>query len=418
MLALCDVNNFYVSCERVFNPSLNNKPSIVLSNNDGCAVARSYEVKALGVKMGTPIFKIRDLVREHDIKVFSSNYALYGDLSNRVVSIIEQYSDQVEVYSIDECFIGYNGFEHLDLIKRNQQLVKQIWKWVGLPVCVGIAPTKTLTKVANHFAKALKVPGSVLMLDNYYQQTQALKMLKVKDIWGIGQRLSAKLNEQGIFSALELRDSNIKTMRSMFGVVMERTITELRGTPCISFDAEPAKKKQIICTRSFGAKTTQKNVLAEALAYHATRGSKNLRDQGSLASSISVFIRTNPFDQKLPQYCPSITIKLSHPSNDTTVFVKATTQALNRIFVEGFEYKKAGIMLNDLCDESQIQLDMFAPKQTSDPRIMKVLDAINDKFGKATARIATEGFRKSWEMNSKNMSPAYTTNWNEVIKVS
>ena len=418
MIALCDVNNFYVSCERVFNPSLWHRPVIVLSNNDGCAVARSDEVKNMGVKMGAPIHQITDLVHHENIAVLSSNYALYGDMSNRAVSIIEQYSDDIEVYSIDESFINYTNFTHLNLIEHNQKLVKQIRQWIGLPVCVGIAPSKTLAKVANHFAKKLKVAGNVLMLNNAYQQTEALKHLEVNDIWGIGRALSAKLNAIGIFSAQQLRDSDIKNMRRRFGVVMERTITELRGQSCLAFDADPEKKKQIICTRSFGDKTSIYRLLSEALAYHVTRACVKLREQASVASHITVGIRTNPFSQRDKQYVQSITIKIPSPTDDTRIFLQASEQALKAIFKPGFQYKKVGITLNGICDNDCVQTDMFVKEQPGDYKLMNVLDSINQRFGKGVARFAAEGFDKQWVMNSNKKTPAYTTRWDSVIQVS
>lgn len=417
MIALCDVNNFYVSCERVFNPSLWHRPVIVLSNNDGCAVARSDEVKNMGIKMAAPVHQISDLIRQHDIAVLSSNYALYGDMSNRAVSIIEQYSDDIEVYSIDESFLNYKNFQHLDLIKHNQKLVKHIWKWIGLPVCVGIAPSKTLAKVANHFAKKLKVAGNVLLLDNAYQQTQALKHLEVNDIWGIGRALSAKLNAIGIFTGQQLRDSDIKNMRRRFGVVMERTITELRGHSCLAFDADPEKKKQIICTRSFGDKAQAYQLLSEALAYHVTRACVQLREQSSVASCITVGIRTNPFSKNDKQYAQSITIKLPMPSDDTRVFLKACEQALKKIFKQGYWYKKVGITLNDISDRDCVQTDMFAAEPQASYQLMNVLDAINQRYGKGAARFATEGYDKQWVMNSSKKTPAYTTRWDSVIQV-
>lgn len=418
MIALCDVNNFYVSCERVFNPDLWHRPVIVLSNNDGCAVARSDEVKNMGVKMGAPIHQIADLVNHENIAVLSSNYALYGDMSHRAVSIIEQYCDDIEVYSIDESFINYKNFKHLNLIEHNQNLVKQIRQWIGLPVCVGIAPSKTLAKVANHFAKKLKVAGNVLMLNNPYQQTEALKHLEVNDIWGIGRALTGKLNNIGIFTAQQLRDSDIKNMRRRFGVVMERTITELRGQSCLAFDADPEKKKQIICTRSFGEKTCKYGLLSEALAYHVTRACVQLREQSSVASCITVGIRTNPFSKRDKQYVQSITIKIPSPTDDTRIFLQATEQALKKIFKQGFQYKKVGITLNDICDKDCVQTDMFVKETPSDYKLMNVLDSINQRFGKGVARFATEGFDKQWVMNSNKKTPAYTTRWDSVIQVS
>jgi len=242
MIALCDVNNFYVSCERVFNPALENRPVIVLSNNDGCAVARSNEVKNLGVKMGAPLHEIQDLVEQHNIAVFSSNYVLYGDMSQRVADIVEQYSDQTEVYSIDELFLKFQGFEHINLTRHCQKMVQQIQQWLGLPVCVGLAPSKTLAKIANHYAKKLNMDGRVLNLSHEYYIKQALEHLPVNEIWGVGRRLSEQLRQMGIHTALELRNADIKTMRKRFSVVMERTILELRGVSCIDFDADPDKK--------------------------------------------------------------------------------------------------------------------------------------------------------------------------------
>lgn len=418
MIALCDVNNFYVSCERAFDPSLWHRPVMVLSNNDGCAVARSDEVKNMGVKMAAPVHQLSELIHQHNIAVLSSNYALYGDMSNRAVAIIEQYSDDIEVYSIDESFINYKNFLHLDLVKYNQKLVKHIWKWIGLPVCVGIAPSKTLAKVANHFAKKLKVSGNVLILDNAYQQTEALKHLAVKDIWGIGRALSAKLNTMQIFTAQQLRDSNIKNMRRRFGVVMERTITELRGQPCLAFDAEPAKKKQIICTRSFGQKTQEYTLLSEALAYHVTRACVQLREQSSVAGCITVSIRTNPFSTCDKQYAQSITIKLPIANDDTRIFLQAAEQALKKIHKKGFNYKKVGITLNNLCDRDCVQTDMFVKESPGDYKLMNVLDAINHRYGKGAAQFATEGFDKQWVMNSNKKTPAYTTRFDSVFNVS
>ena len=417
MIALCDVNNFYVSCERVFNPDLWHRPVIVLSNNDGCAVARSDEVKNMGIKMGAPIHQIAEVVRQENIAVLSSNYALYGDMSNRAVAITEQYSDDIEVYSIDESFINYKNHKHLDLLQHNQQLAGQIWQWLGLPVCVGIASSKTLAKVANHFAKKLKVAGRVLLLDNAYQQTEALKHLPVNDIWGIGRALSAKLNAMDIITAQQLRDSDIKSMRRRFGVVMERTITELRGQSCLAFDADPEKKKQIICTRSFGEKSKEYKILSQALAYHTTRACVQLRAQNSVAACITVGIRTNPFSTRDKQYAQSVTIKLPTASDDTRDFLQATEQALKKIFKTGFYYKKVGIILNGICDRKCVQTDMFVKEPQEDYRLMNVLDSINTRYGKGVMRFASEGYDKQWVMNSSKKTPAYTTRWDSVMQV-
>ncbi|MCX7553292.1 Y-family DNA polymerase [Marinicella sp. S1101] len=419
MIALCDVNNFYVSCERVFNPSLQNRPVIVLSNNDGCAVARSNEVKNLGVKMGAPLHQIKDLIRQHNIAVFSSNYILYGDMSQRVDDIIGLYSDQVENYSIDESFIRFKGFEHLNLTKHCQKLVKQIDQWLGLPVCVGLAPSKTLAKIANHYAKSLKVDGNVLDLSHEYHIKQALEHLPVGEIWGIGRRLSQHLSDMGIETALQLRDADRKTLRKRFSVNMERTIMELRGVACIEFDADPEKKKEIVCTRSFGNKSSDYQVLREAIAYHVTRGCVTLREQDSMAQCLTVGIKTNPFSKNDQQYTNSITIQLPQPSDYTGHFLAAATHALKRIFKPHYQYKKVGIMLSNLSDKGSAQQDIFNPVAVSEKNsdLMRALDAVNDRFGKGKLRSGTEGFTKEWVMRSERKSKEFTTNWRHLIKV-
>ena len=418
MIALCDVNNFYCSCERAFNPALWNKPIIVLSNNDGCAIARSNEVKNLGIKMGAPLHHIKDLIQEHDIQVFSSNYTLYGDMSQRVDDIIGLFSDQVENYSIDESFVNFKGFEHLNLTAHCQKMVKQIFQWLGLPVCVGLAPSKTLAKIANHYAKKLKVDGAVLTLDNDYQIKQALENLPVREVWGIGGRIAQHLNDIGIKTALQLREADLKSMRKRFSVVMERTILELRGVSSIEFDADPEKKKQIVCTRSFGEKVTDYRIISEALAYHVSRGCVTLRKQDSVAQCITIGIKTNPFSKQDKQYTNSITIQLPHASDDTGYFLAAATQGLKRIYKEGYHYKKVGIMLNDISDKGVVQPDLFDQLPIRDGALMKTLDSINSKFGKGKLRSGREGFTKEWVMRSDRKSPQYTTNWNDLIRPS
>ncbi len=419
MIALCDVNNFYVSCERVFNPALENRPVIVLSNNDGCAVARSNEVKDLGIKMGAPLHQIQDLIKQHNIAVFSSNYILYGDMSHRVDDIIALYSDQIENYSIDESFIRFAGFGYLDLTKHCQKLVKQIQQWLGLPVCVGIAPSKTLAKIANHYAKSLKVNGNVLELSSDYHIKQALAHLPVGEIWGIGRRLSTQLNSIGIETALQLREADRKTLRKRFSVNMERTIMELRGVSCIEFDADPEKKKEIVCTRSFGQKSSDYQLLKEAAAYHVSRACVTLRQQQSVAQCLTVGIKTNPFSQRDQQYSNSITIQLPQPSDFTGHFLAAASHALKRIFKPGFQYKKVGIMLSNLSDIDSVQQDLFnsQPVSNKNQHLMQVMDQINDRYGKGKLRSGTEGFAKQWVMRSDRKSSEYTTNWEQLFKV-
>lgn len=417
MIALCDVNNFYVSCERAFDPSLWNRAVIVLSNNDGCAVARSQEAKRLGVKMAVPFYQIKKLVHQHKIAIRSSNYALYGDMSQRVDNIIALYSDQIENYSIDESFIRFDGHQHIDLVEHCLQLKKQIWQWLGLPVCIGLAPTKTLAKIANNCAKKNSTIGGVIHLANDKQIIWALKNLPVGEVWGIGKGMSRHLNDIGISNALMLRNADPKSMRKRFSVVMEKIILELRGISCIDFDIEPEKKKQIICTRSFGEKLTHITPLKQAITYHVSRACVTLREQQSLAQNITVCIRTAVFAGNEKQYSKSITLRLKQPSCQTSDFIEAAMKGLHHIFKKGYQYKKAGIILSDLCDQKNVQIDLFAQQSASDDKLMAICDRINNKFGKGTLRSAQEGFSDAWIMKSEIKSPAYTTQFSEVMRV-
>lgn len=413
IFALCDVNNFYVSCERAFNPSLENKPVIVLSNNDGCAVARSNEAKALGIKMGAPLHQIQDVVYQNQIQVFSSNYRLYGDMSNRFVSILESFTDQVEVYSIDEAFLGFNGFEHHNIGKHTRDIVRTVKRGLGLPICIGLAPTKTLAKIANHYAKSLSVPGGVLGLFSDYNVTNALKHLPVGGIWGIGRQLANRLKQNGIKTALQLRDADFKTLQRQFSVNIERTILELRGMSCIALEEDIAKKKQIVCSRSFANKSGDFNLLRQAIAYHVTRACVKLRQQQSMAQSLTVGIRTNPFSSQDKQYSNSITINFPEATDDTSTMLKASYQALQSLYREGYLYKKALVMLNGLTDASCHQSDLFHQTPTNH-KLMKTLDTINKSIGKGSLRFGSEGFSESWVMKSERKSPDYTTEWKDI----
>lgn len=420
MIALCDVNNFYVSCERLFDPTLIGRPCLVLSGNDGCAIARSNEVKSLGIKMGAPLHEIKHLVKQHNIAIKSSCFPLYGDMSHRVDAIIDTYCHATENYSIDESWMDYStGYHHLNLVKHNQQMVKQIQQWLGLPVCVGLAPSKTLAKIANYWAKKLKIPGSVLQLNNEYHVKEALKYLPVDEIWGVGRRLSTKLNQMGITTALDLYQADAKTMRKRFSVLMERTILELRGISCIDFDADPEKKKQIICSRSFGKKLEDFDSIVEAMVYHVSRGAQKLREQKSKARSLLIGITTNGFSKTDKQYRNSINLQLPEHTSDTTHFVNAARIGLKKIFKSGFKYKKVSIMYQDLCDQDAVQGNLFDPfpQSTQSNELMGVLDGINSRFGKGVVRIASEGFNRGWEMRANHKSPAYTTRLSDIISV-
>jgi DNA polymerase V len=420
-IALIDVNNFYVSCERVFNPKLHNKPVVVLSNNDGCAVARSNEVKALGVGMGAPWFKFKDLAKQHGIVAYSSNYALYADMSNRVMSILRRYSPDQEVYSIDESFLDLTTFKSRDLLQYGQAMRQQILQWTGLPVCVGIGPTKTLAKLANHCAKKRAVFNGVCNFNQMQTEAihQMLSEIDVGEVWGVGRKLAPKLQELGIHSVLDLKRANPEHLRKLFSVVMEKTIRELNGTVCIEMEEVAPPKKQIVSSRSFGYPVTDYNSLAESITLYVSRAAEKLRKQHSYAGSIYVYIRTSPFKEKQPFYSNGLTIPLPTPSDDTRLLVNAALWGLKQIFKANYQYAKAGIMLSELVDAEGVQTDLFSQVQISPKttKLMGVLDGINRKMGKESIKLASEGFKRPWKMKQENKSPCYTTKWDDLIKV-
>ena len=350
-IALVDVNNFYVSCERVFNPKLEDKPVVVLSNNDGCAVARSNEVKALGIKMAEPWFKMEKLAKQHGIIALSSNYALYGDLSARVMSILSTFSPKQEVYSIDECFLDLAGFDPKALMAYGQTIRKTIKQHVGIPVCVGIADTKTLAKLANHCAKKRYAGKDGVCDFGRYTPTQISKLfatIPVGDIWGIGRKIAEKLIAMRIETVEDLRTADQTRMRQQFSIVVERTVKELNGIPCIELDAANTPRQQIMVSRSFGQEVSNYDDLAESVAYFATTAAEKLRKDRSVAASLCVFIQTNPFKEKNQQYSPSIVVPMSEPADDTSKLVNAAIRGLGAIYRSGFHYKKSGVLLMGL----------------------------------------------------------------------
>lgn len=420
-IALVDVNNFYVSCERVFNPQLKHKPVVVLSNNDGCAVARSNEVKALGVAMGTPWFKCKQLAKQHGIVAHSSNYALYADMSNRVMSILRQFSPDQEVYSIDESFLDLSQFQNRDLTAYGQTMRARILQWTGLPVCVGIGSTKTLAKLANHCAKKRREFNGVCDLNTFTptQLDSLFSSIDVSEVWGVGRRLSVKLNAMGIKTVLDLKQANDEHMRQLFSVVLQKTIQELNGIVCIDLERERPDKKQILSSRSFGHPVTGYQSLAESISLYMSRAAEKLRAQDSFAGSIYVYIRTSPFKEKQQFYSNGLTIPLPSPTDDTRTLVSAALWGLKRIYKPNYHYAKAGVMLDQLTSSAGIQTDLFSTSQVS-PRsnqLMQVLDQINQRMGKETVKVASEGFSRPWTMKQENKSPHYTTDWNDIIKV-
>lgn len=386
---LIDVNNMYVSCERVFAPSLNDKPVIVLSNNDGCAVARSNEAKSLNIKMGVPLFQIKDIVQQHNVIVLSSNYAIYAEMSRRFHTILASYvtAEEVEPYSIDECFVDFTAYEkNFDLEKVGQQMRQQIWKWLGLPVCVGIGRSKTEAKIANHIAK--KNPGfnSVCDLVNMdpCNKEYYFAQIDVSEVWGIGRKHSKKLQAMGINTVLDLACAEPREMQKRFSIVMARTIYELQGISCIEIEHTPPSKKQIVASRSFGGRVTELTDLKEAISMYAQDACKRLRDEGLLCGCMIAFVQSNPFDPNVPFYNKSITGSFSEPTDCAIDFVKAATRMLNDIYKEGIKYKKCGVVLTCLEPKSGHTYDLLTDFEMIEKKeqLMRALDNVHTKFGK------------------------------------
>jgi len=409
-IAISDSANFYVSAERIFDPTLKGVPVIVLSNNDGCAVARSDEAKALGIKMGDPLHLIRDKVERHGVKVFSSNYTLYGDISRRVVDVYRDFSPDVEVYSIDECFLDFRGFQDREAHARNMR--KAVLRRIGVPVRVGIGPSKTLSKCANELAKRNPVFGGVLDMMDECVADWLLPRVPVGDIWGIGRRTEAKLQALGIGTAAELRDMPLRQARGLGTVTLERTVLELQGEPCLSIEEVEPQRKGMAVTRSSGAPMTDFDTLFEAIMSHATRAAEKLRQHGLVAGTLTVFFHTNRHKPKRPQYAGSRSTRLVPMTNDTLEMVAAARRCARAALPKidgGYGFTKAGVMLDDLIAEADRPRTLFEVPRPNGPRLMAALDAVNDRYGKKTMVLGSEGLRRSWAMRADHRSPRYTT---------
>lgn len=421
---LIDVNNMYVSCERVFDPSLNDKPVIVLSNNDGCAVARSNESKALGIKMGVPLFQIKDIVQQHNVLVLSSNYAMYAEMSRRFHTILASYvtDEEVEPYSIDECFVDFSAYEkNFDLEKVGQQMRQQIWKWLGLPVCVGIGRSKTEAKIANHIAK--KNPGfnSVCDLVNMdpCNKEYYFAQIDVSEVWGVGRKHSKKLQSMGINTVLDLACAEPREMQKKFSIVMARTIYELQGISCIEIEHTPPSKKQIVASRSFGGRVTELTDLKEAISMYAQDACKRLRDEGLLCGCMIAFVQSNPFDPNVPFYNKSITGSFSEPTDCTLDFVRAATRMLNDIYKEGIKYKKCGVVLTCLEPKSGHTYDLLTDFEVIEKKeqLMKTLDNVHTKFGKKKIGVGPCFIpNRNWSMSRDKLS-RNPFKWDELITI-
>ncbi len=393
---------------------------VVLSNNDGCAVARSNEVKALGVKMGTPWFKMKELASQHGILAFSSNYTLYGDMSNRVITILSEFAPDIEVYSIDESFLQIESVAHLygGSQAMGQLMRQRIRQWTGLPVCVGIGPTKTLAKFANHLAKKNAVFDGVCDLHvlSRPERLQWMAGIDVGEVWGVGRRIAIRLKELGILSVRDLRNASPKEIRTHFGVVMERTCNELRGLSCLDLEDVAPAKQQIMSSRSFGAPVEALVELREAVATYVASAAAKLREQGSVSGAIYVFAQTNRFREDDAQYNAGLTVPLEEPSDDTLVLIKAALGGLGKIYRPGFRYKKAGITLTLLTDKTLRQETLFDDPQVraKSKRLMAVIDAVNQEYGRETLRSGASGIEQNWATRAEFRSPRYTTRWEDL----
>jgi len=419
IFALVDCNNFYVSCERVFNPGLIGKPVIVLSNNDGCAVARSNEAKALGIKMAAPFFQIKDVIKQHNVKVYSSNYALYGDMSQRVMQTLTQFTPEMEIYSIDEAFLDLANFNRVDLTDYAKNIKTIVEKWTGIPVSVGLARTKTLAKIANGIAKKSSKANGVLDLSCSKYLDKALEMVEVGDVWGIGRRYAKFLRDHGINNALQLRDANDSFIHRKMGVVGTRIINELRGISCYPLEQSPPCKKSITVSRTFKHGIDELDELLEAVSAYTSSGAEKLRAEKSVAGMLTVYLMTNRFKDNY--YYKSSTINLPVQSSYTAELIGYARKGLKEIFKKGHQYKKAGIMFNDLKLEDYVQASFFdIVDRVRSRKIMKAVDAINFYIGPGTVQYGAVGLahNQNWKTAFNQRSKSYTTHWNQLLEIS
>ncbi len=420
MFALVDVNSFYASCETIFRPDLRGKPVVVLSNNDGCVIARSAEAKILGIKMGEPYFKYKDQFRRHGVVCFSSNYELYADMSNRVMTTLEEMCPRVEIYSIDEAFCDLTGVRNCRVLEEfGYELKDTVYRNTRLPVGVGIAQTKTLAKLANHAAKTWKATGGVVDLSNVERQRKLMALLPVDEVWGVGRRISKKLEAMGIKTVLQLADTDIRFIRKHFNVVLERTVRELRGEPCLELEEFAPVKQEIVCSRSFGERITTYEQMRQAICSYAARGAEKLRGEHQYCRHISAFVKTSPFALNEKYYGNSGSIKLLTPTRDSRDIINAAVKCMDAIWVDGHRYQKAGIMLGDFYSQGVAQLNLFdenAPRQNSE-KLMEVLDHLNAKDGRGTLYFAGQGIQATWQMKREMLSPRYTTRYSDLLRV-
>ena len=414
-IALVDCNSFYVSCERLFNPKIRNKPVVVLSNNDGCVISRSTEAKALGIKMGEPYFKVKELVKKNNVQIFSSNYSLYGDLSRRVMRVLKGFSDKIEIYSIDEAFVDLSHIKEEEVENYGKEIRERILKWTGIPTSVGIASTKTLSKVANHIAKKNKTGVVYLRKD----VDAHLKNFYVSDIWGVGKQLSKLYEKNGISTAYQLKNISNSWVKKNTNVLGARTVMELRGIPCVDFEIEEVKRKSCCVSRSFGKKVESLDKLKESITTHCLNAAEKIRNDEQTTKSITVYIRTSPFDKNRKYYSNSTTIDLPVSTNNSLELVKTAINGLTKIYKYGYFYQKAGIILSKLREASENEFNLLAPiMEKKSKTLMQAIDLTNAKYGRNAISIAQAGINNDWKMRREHSSKIDTASFDFLPEIS
>ena len=414
-IALIDCNSFYVSCERLFNPKIKNTPVVVLSNNDGCVISRSTEAKKLGIKMGEPYFKVKELVKKNNVQIFSSNYSLYGDLSRRVMKVLKGFSDKIEIYSIDEAFIDLSHIKDENIEDYGKRIRERVLKWTGIPTSVGISCTKTLSKVANHVAKKNKT-GVIFLKDNI---DDVLKNFDISDIWGVGRQLSKLYIKNGINNASKLKNISNSWVKKSTNVLGAKTVMELRGIPCINLETEETKRKSCCVSRSFGRKVESLNKLKESITTHCLNAAEKIRNDNQTTRSITVFIRTSPFDKNRKYYSNSLTIDLPVATNNSLELVKVAIEGLKKIYKYGYFYQKAGVILSKLSEAGEKNLNLLTPiLENKSQTLMKAIDVTNAKYGRNVISVAQAGINNSWKMRREHSSKIDTASFDSLPKIS
>ena len=414
-IALIDCNSFYVSCERLFNPKIKNIPVVVLSNNDGCVISRSTEAKKLGIKMGEPYFKVKELVKKNNVQIFSSNYSLYGDLSRRVMKVLKGFSDKIEIYSIDEAFIDLSHIKDENIEDYGKRIRERVLKWTGIPTSVGISCTKTLSKVANHVAKKNKT-GVIFLKDNI---DDVLKNFDISDIWGVGRQLSKLYIKNGINNAYKLKNISNSWVKKSTNVLGAKTVMELRGIPCINLETEETKRKSCCVSRSFGRKVESLNKLKESITTHCLNAAEKIRNDNQTTRSITVFIRTSPFDKNRKYYSNSLTIDLPVATNNSLELVKVAIEGLKKIYKYGYFYQKAGVILSKLSEAGEKNLNLLTPiLENKSQTLMKAIDVTNAKYGRNVISVAQAGINNSWKMRREHSSKIDTASFDSLPKIS